>query len=34
VAHILIVDDEETVRDIIAAALTLAGYQVETAGNG
>ena len=33
-AHILIVDDEETVRDIIAAALTFAGYHVETASNG
>ena len=33
-AHILIVDDEQTVRDIIAAALTFAGYQVETASNG
>lgn len=33
-AHILIVDDEETIRDIIAAALTFAGYQVETASNG
>jgi two-component system, chemotaxis family, chemotaxis protein CheY len=34
VAHILVVDDDEMVRQVIAAALRRVGYSVEEAANG
>jgi DNA-binding NtrC family response regulator len=33
-AHILIIDDDPSVRRLIADALTSRGYEVETAANG
>ncbi|MCI0545040.1 MAG: response regulator transcription factor [Actinobacteria bacterium] len=32
--RILVVDDEETLTDLVASALRFAGYEVETAGDG
>jgi CheY-like chemotaxis protein len=32
--HVLVVDDETTIRQLVAEALTESGYQVETASNG
>ena len=32
--RVMVVDDEEAIRDVIAHALSHAGYQVETFGNG
>jgi CheY-like chemotaxis protein len=32
--YVLVVDDEATIRDLIAEALCEAGYRVETAANG
>jgi CheY-like chemotaxis protein len=32
--YVLVVDDEATIRDLIAEALREAGYRVETAANG
>jgi CheY-like chemotaxis protein len=34
VKRVLVVDDENTIRELVADALTEAGYQVETASNG
>src|SRR5690625_654811 len=33
-AHLLVVDDEENIRDLLAAALRFAGFTVTTARNG
>src|ERR687885_2008684 len=32
--HVLVVDDEPTLRELVAEALREAGYHVETAANG
>jgi len=32
--HVLVVDDEETIRDMLAEFLEMEGYRVETAANG
>ena len=32
--QILVVDDEPTIREVVANLLQDEGYQVETAGNG
>jgi len=34
VKHVLVVDDDVAVRDMLCAALTAAGYQTAVAGNG
>src|SRR5690625_3028737 len=33
-AHLLVVDDETNIRDLLAAALRFAGFEVTTAKNG
>lgn len=33
-AHLLVVDDEQNIRDLLAAALRFAGFEVETASCG
>ena len=33
-ANILVVDDEESLTDLVSSALRFAGYQVKTEGNG